>query len=185
MSEGNDGRAIPDAPTSGEATGSVDVRPRVVVLGWGNTARGDDGLGPLLISEIDRLGLSHVETIEDFQLQLEHALDLEGADLVLFVDAGMTATAPFDFYETAAREGLTHTSHAMAPEAVLDVWCRVMGRRPPPAFVLAIRGEAFELGQGLGAAARSHLAAAAAFVAPLLRHPDAGRWRAAVTTSPD
>lgn len=185
MSEENDGRANPDAPTSGEATGPVGVRPRVVVLGWGNTARGDDGLGPLLVSDIDRLGLAHVTTIEDFQLQLEHALDLEGADLVLFVDASVNAAAPFDFYETRAREGLTHTSHAMAPEAVLDVWCRVMGRSPPPAFVLAIRGEAFELGRSLGTEARAHLAAAAAFVAPLLVDPDAERWRAAVTTSLD
>jgi len=178
VTDGNAGRAIPDAPTSGGATGSVDGRSRVVVLGWGNTARGDDGLGPLLLSEIDRLGLGHVETIEDFQLQLEHALDLDGADLALFVDASLAAPAPFAFYETAARRGLTHTSHAMAPEAVLDVHARVLGKQPPPSFVLGIRGESFELGDDLGDAARAHLAAAAAFLAPLLERPDLLAWRA-------
>lgn len=178
MTEANEGRANPDAPTSGGATEAVDGRPRVVVLGWGNTARGDDGLGPLLLTEIERLGLPHVVTIEDFQLQLEHALDLDGADLALFVDASMVAPAPFAFYETRAREGLTHTSHAMAPEAVLDVHVRVLGKRPPPAFVLGIRGERFELGDDLGEAARAHLAAATAFLAPLLARPDLLAWRA-------
>ncbi|MDK9696035.1 MAG: hydrogenase maturation protease [Siculibacillus sp.] len=155
--------------------------PRVVVLGWGNESRGDDGLGPALTRRIEAVGLPHVTAIEDFQLQLEHAVDLEGADLVLFVDASLAAPHPFAFTETAAREGLTHTSHAMAPEAVLDVFTRVMGRPPPPAFVMGLRGEAFELGTGLGAAAVERLEAAWAFVRPLLETPDVTLWRARLT----
>lgn len=157
---------------------------RVVVLGWGNVARGDDGLGPLLLERIAGLGLAHVVTIEDFQLQLEHALDLTEADLALFVDASVAAPPPFAFGETGPRAGLTHTSHAMAPEAVLDVFTRVLGHAPPPAFVLAIRGEAFALGAELGAAARGHLDAAFAFLRPLLESPDAEAWRAAASRGP-
>ena len=154
---------------------------RVVVLGWGNESRGDDGLGPALTRRIETAGLPYVTAIEDFQLQLEHAVDLDGADLVLFVDASVAAADPFAFGETVAREGLTHTSHAMAPEAVLDVFVRVLGRAPPPAFVLAIRGEAFDLGTGLGAAAAARLEAAWDFVRPLLDVPDVAVWRAKVT----
>ena len=163
----------------GDPGGAPGRLPRVVVLGWGNTARGDDGLGPLLLDRIAGLGLPHVETIEDFQLQLEHALDLQGADLALFVDASVAADPPFAFTEVFPRAGLSHTSHAMAPEAVLDVHARVLGRSPPPAFVLAMRGERFELGDGLGEAAKAHLDAAFGFVAPLLARPDAEVWRAA------
>jgi hydrogenase maturation protease len=168
-----------EARATAEPGAAAAGPPRVVVLGWGNTARGDDGLGPLLLAEIERLGLAHVVTVEDFQLQLEHALDLDGADLALFVDASVAAPAPFAFYETQARAGLGHSSHAMAPEAVLDVHVRVMGRTPPPAFVLGMRGERFELGEALGASARAHLAAAAAFVAQLLESPGVAAWRAA------
>ena len=155
--------------------------PRLVVLGWGNESRGDDGLGPALLRRIEALGLAHVTAIEDFQLQLEHAMDLDGADLALFVDASVAAPAPFAFTETGPREGLTHTSHAMAPEAVLDVHARVLGRRPPPAFVLAIRGEAFELGTGLGEAAAERLEAAWDFVRPLIEAPGVERWREMTT----
>ena len=179
MSGADTGRDAIGDPTLGGATEPVSAeRRRIVVLGWGNVSRGDDGLGPLLLDRIAGLGLDHVVTIEDFQLQLEHALDLDGADLALFVDASVAAEPPFAFGETWAREGLTHTSHAMAPEAVLDVYVRVLGKVPPPAFVLAIRGDAFELGADLGAAARARLEAAFAFVRPLLERPDVDLWRA-------
>jgi hydrogenase maturation protease len=165
---------------SGDATAPAGTM-RLVVLGWGNESRGDDGLGPALTRRIEALGLAHVTTIEDFQLQLEHAVDLDGADLALFLDASVAAPAPFAFTETGPRAGLTHTSHAMVPEAVLDVFSRVMGRTPPPAFVLAVRGDAFELGTGLGEAATARLEAAWAFVRPLIEAPDLAAWRAALT----
>jgi hydrogenase maturation protease len=157
--------------------------PRLVVLGWGNDARGDDGLGPLLLGRIAGLDLPHVTTIEDFQLQIEHAMDLEEADLALFLDASVSAPAPFAFTETGPRDDTTHSSHALSPEAVLEVFVRVLGREPPPAFVLAMRGEAFELGAGLGAAAAEGLEAAWAFVRPLVETPDAEVWRKAAATS--
>jgi hydrogenase maturation protease len=165
---------------NGGASAQIETQ-RVVVLGWGNESRGDDGLGPALTRRIGALGLAHVTAIEDFQLQIEHAMDLEGAALALFLDASVAAAHPFSFTETGPREGLTHTSHAMAPEAVLDVFTRVLGQPPPPAFVLAIRGDAFELGTGLGEAAAERLEAAWGFVRPLLEAPDAATWRARVT----
>lgn len=173
-----------DAAASGGDTvfGETETM-RVVVLGWGNASRGDDGLGPLLLARVEALGRPNVRAIEDFQLQLEHALDLDGADLVLFLDAGKGTPAPFSFYETHPRLGLTHTSHAMAPEAVLDVHTRVLGRTPPPAFVLAIRGEDFELGTGLGEVATERLELAWDFLRPLIEAPGPTRWREAVTSA--
>ena len=74
---------------------------RLVVFGWGNDARGDDGLGPLLLARVARAAWPDVHAIEDFQLQIEHALDLDGADLALFLDAGKDTPAPFVFVEIA------------------------------------------------------------------------------------
>ncbi|WP_333823181.1 hydrogenase maturation protease [Pinisolibacter sp.] len=163
-----------EAATAGTAN-------RLVVLGWGNDARGDDGLGPLLLGRIAALDLPHVTVVEDFQLQIEHAMDLEAADLALFLDASVAAPAPFAFTETGPRDDASHSTHALSPEAVLAVFARVLGRDPPPAFVLAMRGEAFELGSGLGAAAAEGLDAAWAFVWPLIETPDVEVWRGKVT----
>ena len=75
------------------------VVAKVVVFGWGNTSRGDDAIGPLLLADLAAARLPGVETIEDFQLQIEHALDMVGADLLLFLDAGIQTAAPCVFYE--------------------------------------------------------------------------------------
>ena len=152
---------------------------RLVVFGWGNDARGDDGLGPMLLERVAREGLPDVTTIEDFQLQIEHALDLDGADMALFLDAGRNTPPPFAFEEIFARRDASHTTHALSPAAVLDVFARTLGRAPPPSFKLIVRGERFELGEALSAEAAARLKAAWAFLEGLLRAPHVASWRAA------
>ena len=87
-------------------------------------------------------------------MQIEHALDLDGAEAALFIDAGKDTPAPFAFAEIAPKRDMTHTTHALAPEAVLDVYARTLGQPPPPSFMLCVRGERFELGEGLSVEAR-------------------------------
>ena len=50
------------------------------------------------------------------------------------------AAAPFNFVQTAAQPAMTLYSHKLAPEAVLDIYRRVTGETPPPAFVLSVAG---------------------------------------------
>jgi hydrogenase maturation protease len=152
---------------------------RLVVFGWGNEARGDDGLGPLVLARIAAAGWSGVTTVEDYQLQIEHALDIDGADCALFVDAGKDTPAPFSFRAVAPRRDMTHTTHALAPEAVLDVYAQVKGRAPPPAFALCLRGERFELGEGLSREGAQRLEAAWAFVQELMATRSVEAWERA------
>ncbi|HTZ66877.1 MAG TPA: hydrogenase maturation protease [Roseiarcus sp.] len=160
------------APTSGAGA-------RLVVFGWGNDARGDDGLGPLLLERVARTDWPEVRAIEDFQLQIEHALDLDGADLALFLDAGRDTPAPIAFVEIEPKRGAAHTTHALAPEAVLDVYERALGKAAPPAFTLCVRGEQFELGQGLSPEASERLERAWSFVKALMRDRTLAAWRRA------
>ena len=151
----------------------------MVVLGWGNITRTDDALGPLLMERIERAQLQHVSVVEDFQLQIEHALDLQGHDLALFADAGFGTPAPFAFFQTAPRAGMDYSSHKLAPEAVLDIFQRVMGETPPPAFVLSVAGEDFSVGKSLSPAAAQRLELASDFLLQLLRFPSLENWQAA------
>ncbi len=59
----------------------------VVVFAVGNPSRGDDALGPLLMAWLEQQARPGVQLVGDFQLQIEHALDLEGHPLALFIDA--------------------------------------------------------------------------------------------------
>ncbi|MDP2785684.1 MAG: Ni/Fe hydrogenase, partial [Sulfurimicrobium sp.] len=62
----------------------------LLVFGYGNPSRGDDALGPLLLEQLAALNLPHVELLTDFQLQVEHAVDLQGRERVLFIDASVS-----------------------------------------------------------------------------------------------
>ena len=132
----------------------------ILVFGWGNPSRGDDALGPLFIDRIAALQLPGVECLTDFQLQVEHALDLENRKRILFIDASIDATAPFAVTVLEAARDASFTTHAMTPEAVMHVYVELHDEAPPPCTLLAIRGERFELGEEVSPAAASHLDAA-------------------------
>lgn len=146
--------------------------PKLLVVGIGNPSRGDDALGPLFVEALSSalagpIARGEVELLTDFQLQIEHTLDLAGRARVVFVDASVKATAPFEYEPVAPSAAPTHTTHAMSPGALLSTYEDVLGP-PPPAFVLAIRGERFELGDALSPDARANLDAALAFFGTVL-----------------
>ena len=114
-----------------------------------------------------------LELLTDFQLQPEHALDLEGRRRVLFIDASVSCDPPYAFSRLAPQAEVGYTTHAMNPAALLAVFRQITGRAPPPAWLLTLRGLSFELGAPLSPEAQSHLEAAADFVASLL----AGEWQ--------
>jgi len=162
------------------------VTAPLVIFAIGNPSRGDDAIGPVLCERLaawlaaEEL-TSCCELIEDFQLQIEHSLDLRGRQLALFIDAGSGTPAPYIFQRIAAPEvtvDLAHSTHALKPEAVLQVYAQVEGKPPPPAFVLCVRGEQFELGAALSPAAENHVAAAFELLKRLCHSPDLAEWAA-------
>ncbi|MEW6164882.1 MAG: hydrogenase maturation protease [Pseudomonadota bacterium] len=132
----------------------------ILIFGWGNPSRGDDALGPLLVERIDAMNLPGVECLTDFQLQVEHTLDLIHRQHVLFVDASLDAEPPFCQRRLFPARDATFTTHAMSPEAVMQTYIDLHNTPPPPCALLAIRGESFDLGAPLGPAASKHLEAA-------------------------
>jgi hydrogenase maturation protease len=144
----------------------VDRAP-LLIIAIGNPSRGDDALGPALLELLDAEGVQAdgtVELLTDFQLQVEHALDLADRRAVLFVDAAWPG--PAGTAGTAA-EGVTLTpitadaaaplsTHALRPQAVLQV-CASLRQAVPPAWQLAIVGRSFELGAPMSDTARTRL----------------------------
>ena len=157
----------------------------VVILACGNPSRGDDALGPLLLDRLqewlDAAGLAEgFELISDFQWQIEHALDLVGRRLALFIDAGMQTPAPLRFGPVPAIDAAIPGTHALSPAAVLAVLPRI-AQPAPPAFVLCVAGECFELGEGLSTAASRHAGRAFELLQALCRSPRIDAWQACVS----
>ena len=87
--------------------------------------------------------------------------------------------APLVFYAIGpARTPAARSTHELPPQGVLDVYRQFSLAEPPPSFVLCVRGERFELGEGLSVAAEGHVEAAWRQLTLLCRQPDAALWRA-------
>lgn len=153
----------------------------VLIFGYGNPSRGDDAVGPALVERLDALRAVHpewpqVEVQTDFQLQVEHVLDLQGRERVLFVDADCATQPPFSWERIHPVQQGACLTHQLTPQALLQVYEQVLAAAPPPSFLLGIRGERFGLGEPVTEAAARNLEQAVAFTVALLARGDAAEW---------
>jgi hydrogenase maturation protease len=162
-----------DACSSAWHVTEIEMGASLLIFGYGNPSRGDDALGPAFIERIEALQPAHpewtkVDLLTDFQIQVEHALDIRGRELVILVDASITADAPFSYERLSSGGDPAYTTHIMLPQTLLTVYETVTGEPPPPVYLLGIRGEDFELGKPLSAAASANLESAIVFMVDLL-----------------
>ena len=125
-------------------------------MGYGNPGRQDDGLGPEIVQELEQLHLPGLTLEADYQLSIEHAADLGQSDKVIFVDAAVRGTEPFQVKRLEASKSIEFTSHALGPEALL----------------VAVRGYSFEFAEGLTDKARQNKSEALEFIKNLI-----DQWR--------
>ena len=144
------------------APATAGAGPRILVLGYGNRGRQDDGLGPAVADAIAALRWPNVTTWENDQLALEDTIEVAAHEVVVFVDAAREGPAPFTLERIAPAMNIAFSSHLLAPETVLAIAGQQFGAAPQ-AYLLAIRGYGFEFQEGLtdGAARNLGLAVAA------------------------
>ncbi len=154
----------------------------MLLLGYGNPGRCDDGLGPALAARIERLGLPGVQVESDYQLNLEDAEAVARYDVVIFADASTSGIEPFSFTRVEPTRGLSFSTHSLRPEAVLALAAELFGARTQ-GYLLGIRGYAFgEYGESLTAEGRANLAAAEAFLVRVCRDGSFSEAAASVPT---
>ncbi len=107
--------------------------------------------------EAETSDLDDVDLLTDFQLQIEHAVDLEDRQCILFVDAGVSCAEPFELHQLQAERDDSFTTHAMSPASVLAVYKQINQEEAPPAYLLTIRAYKFGLGLPISEAARTNL----------------------------
>jgi hydrogenase maturation protease len=139
----------------------MPVAPRILLIGYGNPGRGDDGLGPALAARIEALTLSGVTVEIDYQLTVDHAALIAAHDLVVFADAAIGLDAPFRLTPLGAAPPAALGSHRVTPEAALHLASLLFGNAPS-AWMLAIAGAEFgAIREGLSPTAERNLALAA------------------------
>lgn len=134
--------------------------PKILIYGYGNPGRGDDGLGPAFIDRVEawrkREKINHIVTDSNYQLNIEEALTIRDYDKVIFVDASTEKIDDFELVPVRPSEKVSFTMHAMHPSFVLDLSRKLFGRSPG-VFLMKIKGYEFQLSEGLSDRARSNL----------------------------
>ena len=129
---------------------------RVVVIGVGNTLRGDDGAGPAVAKGVRARAADAVE-VRICEEEPSRLIDALGdADVAFIVDAVSTGAAGgtvhrFDASKEAlaARE-LRSSTHALGISDTIEL-ARALGRLPEQAIVFGIEGVDFTAHEGLTA----------------------------------
>lgn len=129
---------------------------RILVLGYGNPGRQDDGLGPLAAGAIAAWRLPGVTVETNYLLNIEDAADVAEHDLVLFIDAAAAGPGPFELRRAVPAVSTAFTSHIVPPETILAISEQCYGRAAE-GWALAIRGYEFELIEELTEPARRNL----------------------------
>jgi hydrogenase maturation protease len=133
--------------------------PRILVIGYGNPGRQDDGLGPAAAAEIEKRKWPNVTTADNYQLAIEDAVQIAAHEAVWFVDAAREGDAPCAIRRLSPALDITFTSHLLKPEVLLAIAEQYFGKSPE-AHLLSIRGYEFDFLEGLSEQASSNLSLA-------------------------
>ncbi len=133
----------------------------ILVIGYGNPGRLDDGLGPIFAERIRFLDLPDVTVESNYQLNIEDAEMLSRFDIVVFADASVDCAEPFEFKPLKSNEPMVgFSSHSITAESLLGLSEKLFSAAPE-AYAMAIRGYVFnDFGEELSDQAHSNLNAA-------------------------
>ena len=125
---------------------------RVLIIGYGNPLRSDDGLGWYAAVQLFRSSASRdVEVLPCHQLTPDLAEPVSHADTVMFLDITREGTpGEFRCREIQPAEGTPSFTHHLSPQVVLGLSRDLYGAFPH-AWLLTVCGKCFEPGESLSA----------------------------------
>lgn len=134
--------------------------PRIVVIGVGNSVRGDDAVGLVVAEHLRERAVDGVSILESEQEPTRLLDAWAGADVAVVVDAAASGAPPGTIHRfDASREGLPaqvfrSSTHAFGVGDAVELG-RALGRLPAKVVVYGVEGDCFDTGAALTGAARS------------------------------
>lgn len=137
----------------------------ILILGLGNPLRGDDGIGPRVVEELNRRGLPEgVTALDGGTGGLDLLNVLEGRERVVIVDAAEIGREPGQFVRFTpdemrlTRSTETFSSHHAGLAEALAL-AEALGRPLPEIVILGVQPAAMEWREGLSPAVEATLPA--------------------------
>jgi hydrogenase maturation protease len=140
----------------------------ILIIGYGNTLRGDDGVGPRVAEAVGALHLPGVRTLICQQLSPEHAAPISIAHTVIFVDAAVDAPQEVQLRRLDPNDTPQLLAHAADPQTMLALSRDVFGH-VPQAWWLTIPAVKMEFSETLTPEAQHGCAEAISKIRDLCR----------------
>ncbi|CAD5972526.1 hypothetical protein PCC9214_03916 [Planktothrix tepida] len=120
----------------------------ILIIGYGNPIRGDDGIGQAVIAEVEQWNLANVRSQSLHQLTPEIAAEMAEVETVIFVDAGLEGDTVNIISLEPLPSDLFNWGHSLNPRSLLSL-TQFLYQKSPQAWLIAIPGENFELSETL------------------------------------
>ncbi len=131
----------------------------LLVIGYGNTLRRDDGVGPRVAEAVATLALPGVSTLTFPLLTPELAEPVSRARVVIFVDAAVDAPREVQLRKLLPADSARVMGHAANPATLLALARDVFGHAPE-AWWLTVPVKDLGVGEALSAMAQRGLVTA-------------------------
>jgi hydrogenase maturation protease len=120
----------------------------ILVIGYGNTLRRDDGVGPRVADAVAAMALPEVRALACPLLTPELADPVSRARVAIFVDAAVDAPRAVQLRKLAPADSSQVMAHAASPATLLALARDVFGHAPE-AWWLTIPAEDLGMGEEL------------------------------------
>lgn len=140
---------------------------KILIYGYGNPGREDDGLGIELVRRMEEwsktIGFEGIEFDSNYQLNIEDADLISGKDLVIFADASTEEIENYVLTEVTGENDVSFTTHAASPGYIVKL-CQDLFGKCPKVHLLHIKGYRWDFKEGLSEPAEKNLKKATRFL---------------------
>ena len=124
---------------------------KILIIGYGNTLRGDDGVGYKIAEIIEQWNINNITSLAVHQLTPDLAENIAQADTVIFVDA-VTITdinqAKLEIKTISSNQKSNNLAHHNNPEQLLSL-TQAIYQKVPQAYWILVPAFNFNFSEGL------------------------------------
>jgi hydrogenase maturation protease len=148
---------------------------KILIYGYGNPGRQDDGLGNLFVELTEKWakdeGLTNLSFDSNYQLNIEDSANIVACDIVIFIDASLETIEDFVLTEITPSPKVEFSMHSVSASFVVKL-CNDIYEKTPKSFLLHLKGYEWDFKTGITQRALENLNKAFEFMKPLIKSPE-------------
>lgn len=137
---------------------------KIVLIGFGNEFRRDDGLGIKLLDLINE----EIPKIKIQELSIDILDDIKEFEIIIFIDAALEGEA-INFKKIEKEAKFSPLTHHISPEELL-IWAENINKKSYEFYLLSIRGYDFDFGEEISEKAKKNLFKAKEYLENFLKN---------------